>query len=216
MPCTIACCARQVSRWWNYENHRYHRPQWMRQIAGDGLSAVAGLLCGGRGSGGPPDFDGRFTCIPQLTERFGADILDEEGHLRRRLLADRAFKTAEGTKALSSITHPAIVAELNRQGCQAEQQGADLYFVDGAVIIGSPFEKECNGFVVVTAPLEASVARICARDGIAPEMARRRLDAQMPEQELLRWADYEIRNDGTIEQLKARTLQVLAALRGDQ
>lgn len=155
-------------------------------------------------------------CIPQLTERFGADILDEEGHLRRRLLADRAFKTAEGTKALSSITHPAIVAELNRQGCQAEQQGADLYFVDGAVIIGSPFEKECNGFVVVTAPLEASVARICARDGIAPEMARRRLDAQMPEQELLRWADYEIRNDGTIEQLKARTLQVLAALRGDQ
>ena len=34
--------------------------------------------------------------------------------------------------------------------------------------------------------------------------------------ELLRWADYEIRNDGTIEQLKARTLQVLAALRGDQ
>ena len=37
----------------------------------------------------------------------------------------------------------------------------------------------------------------------------------MPEQELLRWADYEIRNDGTIEQLKARTLQVLTALRGD-
>lgn len=154
-------------------------------------------------------------CIPQLVERFGADILDEEGHLRRRLLADRAFKTAEGTKALSNITHPAIVAELNRQGRQAQQQGANLYFVDGAVIIGSPFEKECNGFVVVTAPLKASVARICARDCITPEMARRRLDAQMPEQELLRWADYEIRNDGTLEQLKARTMQVLTALRGD-
>ena len=107
------------------------------------------------------------------------------------------------------------MAELNRQGRQAQQQGANLYFVDGAVIIGSPFEKECNGFVVVTAPLEASVARICARDCMTPEIARRRLDAQMPEQELLRWADYEIRNDGTLEQLKARTMQVLTALRGD-
>ena len=126
--------------------------------------------------------------LPKLAQRFGADILKQDGTLDRRLLADRAFKTAEGTKALSNITHPAIVAELNRQGRQAQQQGANLYFVDGAVIIGSPFEKECNGFVVVTAPLEASVARICARDCITPDMARRRLDAQMPEQELLRWA----------------------------
>lgn len=62
-------------------------------------------------------------CIPQLTERFGADILDEEGHLRRRLLADRAFKTAEGTKALSNITHPAIVAELNRQAARHSSRG---------------------------------------------------------------------------------------------
>ncbi len=31
-----------------------------------------------------------------------------------------------------------------------------------------------------SAPYETSVPRICARDGIAPEMARRRLDAQTP------------------------------------
>lgn len=155
-------------------------------------------------------------CLPLLQERFGADIMDEEGHLRRRLLADRAFKTPEGTQALIDITHPAIVAELNRQGEAARAAGADLYFVDGAVIIGSLFEKECDQFVVVTTPLETSVARICARDGISPEMARRRLDAQVSEEELLAHADYEIRNDGTPEQLAERTLAVLAKLRGTE
>ena len=36
-------------------------------------------------------------CLAQLAGAFGEDILDEEGNLRRRLLADRAFATPEGT-----------------------------------------------------------------------------------------------------------------------
>ena len=40
-------------------------------------------------------------CLPVLQERFGSDILDEQGELRRRLLADRAFATPEGTRFLT-------------------------------------------------------------------------------------------------------------------
>ena len=35
-------------------------------------------------------------CIAQLQQVFGADIADENGTVRRRLLADRAFATPEG------------------------------------------------------------------------------------------------------------------------
>ena len=42
---------------------------------------------------------------------------------------------------------------------------------------------------MVTAPFETSVARIVARDGISPEMAARRLNAQTPEQALTAQAD---------------------------
>ena len=38
-------------------------------------------------------------CIVQLQQEFGADIADEAGQVRRRLLADRAFATPQG-KAL--------------------------------------------------------------------------------------------------------------------
>lgn len=43
--------------------------------------------------------------LPQLAERFGADIIKEDGTLDRRLLADRAFATPEGKAALDALTH---------------------------------------------------------------------------------------------------------------
>ena len=49
-------------------------------------------------------------CIAQLQQVFGADIADENGTVRRRLLADRAFATQEGTAALTDITQAAAAA----------------------------------------------------------------------------------------------------------
>ncbi len=51
--------------------------------------------------------------------------------------------------------------------------------------MGTAAQAECDRLCVVTAPFETSVARIVARDGISPEMAARRLNAQTPEQTLL-------------------------------
>ena len=113
-------------------------------------------------------------CIAQLQQVFGADIADENGTVRRRLLADRAFATPEGTAALTDITQPEILRRIDAALDEARRGGADLAFVDGAVIVGTPFEARCDALILVTAPYETSVARICARDGIAPEMARRR------------------------------------------
>ena len=65
---------------------------------------------------------------------------------------------------------------------------------------------------MVTAPFESSVARIVARDGIAPEMARRRLNAQTPEQTLTRHADYILRNDTDLARLQAAAADLCAEL----
>ncbi len=66
----------------------------------------------------------------------------------------------------------------------AQAAGASLFVLDGAVIVGTAAQAECDRLCVVTAPFETSVARIVARDGISPEMAARRLNAQTPEQTL--------------------------------
>ena len=155
-------------------------------------------------------------CLARLQEAFGADILDETGALRRRLLADRAFATPEGTRLLTELTQPEILRRIEADLQCAQAAGAELAFVDGAVIVGSPFQARCDELVLITAPYEVSVQRICARDGIAPEMARRRLDAQTPLEQLRAAATVEIANDGTPQQLQARIRELLQTLRKEE
>lgn len=155
-------------------------------------------------------------CLAALQAHFGADILDETGALRRRLLADRAFATPEGTRLLTELTQPEILRRIEADLQCAQEAGAELAFVDGAVIVGSPFQARCDELVLITAPYEVSVQRICARDGIAPEMARRRLDAQTPLEQLRSAATVEIANDGTPQQLQTRIRELLQTLRKEE
>ena len=77
-----------------------------------------------------------------------------------------------------------MLPETTRQDCRlkqaAREAGAPLFVIDGAVIVGTDAEKECDHLCVVTAPFATSVARIAARDGIAPEMAARRFSLIFP------------------------------------
>ena len=150
--------------------------------------------------------------LPQLAERFGADIIKEDGTLDRRLLADRAFATPEGKAALDALTHPEIVRRIRAAKQAALDAGAPLFVLDGAVIVGTAAQAECDRLCVVTAPFETSVARIVARDGISPEMAARRLNAQTPETTLTAQADYVLRNDADLACLQAAARQLCGRL----
>ena len=150
--------------------------------------------------------------LAQLAARFGGDILSGEGVLDRRLLADRAFATPEGKADLDAITHPAIVRRIEAARQTAQAAGSPLFVIDGAVLVGSVIDGIWDRLIVVTAPYEVSVARIVARDGIRPEMARRRLDAQLPEAALAARADIVLANDGTQEQLRRQAGALAACL----
>lgn len=150
--------------------------------------------------------------LAQLAARFGGDILSGEGVLDRRLLADRAFATPGGKADLDAITHPAIVRRIEAARQAAQAAGSPLFVIDGAVLVGSVIDGIWDRLIVVTAPYEVSVARIVARDGIRPEMARRRLDAQLPEAALAARADIVLANDGTQEQLRRQAGALAACL----
>ena len=153
--------------------------------------------------------------LPQLAARFGGEILRPDGTLDRRLLADRAFATPEGKAALDSLTHPAIVARIRAAKQAAQAAGASRFGLDGAVIVGTAAQAECDRLCVVTAPFEISVARIVARDGISPEMAARRLNAQTPEEVLLARADLVLRNDADLASLEAAAAALCEQLQAE-
>lgn len=154
------------------------------------------------------------SCIGKLTEAFGADLITPQGTVNRQLLADRAFRDEESTQRLVSITHPEIVARLLAAANEAKSRGETLFFVDGAVIVGAPFEKHCDAIWLVSAPYEQSVARIRKRDGLTRQQARARLAAQLPVRTLRKAAAREIRNDKDMEHLRRQALTALEQEKG--
>ena len=113
------------------------------------------------------------------------------------------------------MTHPEILRRIRAAKQAVEQSGAPLFVLDGAVIVGTEAEGECDKLCVVTAPFAVSVERIAARDGISPEMAARRLNAQMPEEELTARADYVLPNTSTREALAQAANVLCDALIGE-
>ena len=151
-------------------------------------------------------------CLYKLAEAFGGDILLPDGTLNRARLAQKAFAQSGGAEKLNEITHPVILEEMFRRATEAEQQGAPLFFVDAAVVVGGTLQDKCDAVIVVDAPDEVLIRRICARDGISPEAAAARLSAQLPQAALRAGADYVIENDDDEEHLYAQAARVLAQL----
>ncbi len=139
--------------------------------------------------------------VQALVREFGPDILDEQGNLLRRKLAERAFATPGGTLRLTDATTPLIYKEIERRLQQAAQQGSALAFVDGAVIVDTPFEQLCDQIVAVLADAAAQAVRIAERDGISLKAANMRIARQTPPKRLRQRADFVLENNGEKQEL---------------
>ncbi len=190
----------------------HHGPQRLRQIHGHG--GVFGPRCaaGRCRPDQPRDFAARLAAAAPAGPAVRRRHFKSRRHTGPPPAGDRAFATPEGKAALDSLTHPEIVRRIRAAKQAAQDAGAPLFVLDGAVIVGTAAQAECDRLCVVTAPFETSVARIVARDGISPEMAARRLNAQTPESTLTAQADYVLRNDSSLAHLQAAAARLCVQL----
>ncbi len=132
--------------------------------------------------------------LPLLQKAFGEDILDENGELIRKRLAERAFSSRESTDLLNSITHPAIKKHCEDEIERATKEGYTVCVIDAAALLDSSCKDICDKIVVVTAPEKIRLERVLARDGITYEQAITRINAQKDDEYYFRHADIIIRN----------------------
>lgn len=135
--------------------------------------------------------------LEALATEFGDDILDNDGKLIRRKLAERAFATEYKRQQLNKITHPMITRlMLNeiRAGFTPDKKGV---IIDAAAIFDCELPKYCTKMIVVTADAAIRTERIMKRDGIDAKAAATRINAQKNAQYYIDKADLVIRNNGS-------------------
>lgn len=146
--------------------------------------------------------------LARVAERFGTDLIREDGTLDRALLASRVFGgdgADERVARLNAITLPVIEARA-WSILRGAPQGA-LAVYDIPLLIEGDYADRFDAVVIVDAPVEERVKRLEGR-GVAPEDARARIRAQASSDERRAIAHVWIDNCGSADDLAQVSRQV--------
>lgn len=138
-----------------------------------------------------------------VIEHFGRDILNPDGTINRRRLANAAFPARIGE--LNAIVHPAVIDAQNRWMSDVGRTYPNgVAVVEAALLIEAGAAKDFDKLVVVTCNLDQKIARYAKRAQISLDEARtevlRRSAAQFSDEDKASRGDYVIDNSGTVEE----------------
>jgi dephospho-CoA kinase len=210
---------------------------------GSGKSTVAGFLRELGAEVIEADALGRALMEPgqavyaEIVRVFGPEVVDTDGRLNRKRLADLAFKGGR-LQDLNAIVHPAAIAAQrswmeevfkHNRAAVAVVESALIFEVERDARLRGEQESELvdwrrrfDRLVVVTAPDELKVTRYAARVSpagpgreAAAVDARLRLKHQIPDAEKAARADYVLENTADQAALRAQTVELWQRLKAE-
>ena len=139
--------------------------------------------------------------LEELTLAFGNSAINSDGSLNRKALAKIVFADDDKLSLLNSITHPKIAQSILQT---IETCGNNRVIIDAAaLLVCKPLMDICDNIIVVCADRTTRISRIINRDKLTYEEASSRIDAQMTDEEMTKFADIVWYNNGTIENLRS-------------
>jgi len=145
-----------------------------------------------------------------IVEKFGEQILHEDGTLNRKALGNIVFKDEAKRKELNAIIHPAIRKEMVRQRDEWVEKGAQCVVLDIPLLYEGGLTHFVDKVIVVFVEPEIQLQRIIARDQCTEEEAQNRINAQIPVAEKAAKADAIIDNNSTKEKSYHQLEAILA------
>ena len=182
---------------------------------GAGKSTVAGWLAGRGAAIIDADRVGHEVLrAPEVrlavVERFGTEILDEDGEIDRKALGRLVFPDALALADLESISHPHLLAELaSRIETLQRARVATLIVVDAALWFQWPERPDVDLVLGVKAPLVLRVQRIRERDGLNETAAIHRVKRQSAIESSLDQADAVLDTADVPERVRRLLLETL-------
>jgi dephospho-CoA kinase len=144
----------------------------------------------------------------EIVTTFGQQVLNTDRTINRQALGKIVFADPEALQMLNRIVHPKmfdrmaeLIAELRAQG------GIQAIVVEAAVLIEANWMPLVDQVWVVLASDTVVVDRLAKQRHLSPEQVRTRIAAQLSNEERLKHAHVVIRNDGSLEEVRAAVQQ---------
>jgi dephospho-CoA kinase len=147
-----------------------------------------------------------------IVERFGPHVVAADGSLDRDRLAEIVFRDDDARSALNAIVHPAVYTVMSERIAAVKDAGT-IVVLDIPLLAEAAGAGGMDAIVVVEADEEMRVARVVAERGLAAEDVRARMATQASSEQREALADVVIRNNGTVEDLRAQVDSLWEQLR---
>jgi len=150
----------------------------------------------------------------EIVDCFGREILLDDDNLDRKMLSGIVFSDTEKRKRLEAFIHPRISEEFIKQVDRiALKDPASIILGVVPLLFEGKMQDLYQQVVVVYISGKKQIERLTERDGISRKEATRILDAQMPIDEKVGYADLVINNEGPLQETREQVRRLWQALK---
>lgn len=149
-----------------------------------------------------------------IVEQFGSNILQPNNEIDRIKLGAVVFADEAKRQLLNSIVHPLVFEaqdEWLRERAAENLHGVAI--VDAALMIESGGYRRFDKLIVVWCDSAIQLQRLMTRNNLTEAEAFKRINAQMPQQEKKRYADYTIDTTEGFEDTRRQTAEIYERLK---
>jgi len=152
--------------------------------------------------------------LAEIVSLFGKEVLTDSGELDRKRVGSIVFADEEKRELLNSIVHPRVLAVQDKWLSRVTRDDPDgIAVVDAALMIESGGYRRFDRIIVVWCLPEIQLQRLVMRDGLSEADAKRRIAAQMPQEEKKLFADYLIDTSKGFDETRRQTVALVRRLR---
>ena len=123
-----------------------------------------------------------------IRQTFGKDVFRSDGLLDRKALGQIVFSNPLEMNKLNQLVHPLVQKEFER--FVKNNFTEKLLVKEAAILIETGSHKSCDIIVLVTAPKELRIQRVCRRDGLTRLQVLQRMKNQWSDSKKKSFADY--------------------------
>ena len=150
--------------------------------------------------------------MPYIREHFGPDYINEDGSLNRAAMRDLVFRNPKYKAILEEGTTKVVLEDIEKIRKEKEAAGEKALFFDIPLLFEMHQESNYDCVWVVSADTELRKQRVMKRDNISPDIIDLIIDSQSEQEFKEQKADVVIRNDGSVEELRAFVDSLLSEL----
>ena len=143
----------------------------------------------------------------EIIKVFGKDIIDEDGELRRKRLAEIIYTDSKKREELNNCTFKYIKKEIEKQ-INSEKNKEITIIIDAPLLFECELNILCDKVIGIISQRDLQIERIVARDNIDYDDAEKRLNAQETNEFFIEKCDEIIENNNEIFQIEKLVKQI--------